>query len=175
VNITEINRVNQGGVRLSRLKRDGEQPAGFNGDIDGFAFFKNLQDGFQTYYLIDDGEIVAATAGKVKIINNKKYYQINGVSVLPRYRGMHLAIKMYHAIMHSDGYQLMSDSKQTPDGEKLWQKLSKSFSIRVMELPSGDIISNNPLDAYDESESTVLVTEDNLRLESILIPPLKIK
>lgn len=168
--IKEIEISHTGGVNLGKITRDGEHPFGFNHEIDGFDFFKNTNDEYQVYYLVDNDKIIAALAGVIIVINGVEYFQTKGVYVDPAHRGRELALKMYHAIRFNEPYRLMSDTKQTRDGIKIWSKIFKKFPTKVMNLETGKIVSDKIHDAYT-SAKYVLVTEE-VAQAGIIIPPL---
>lgn len=169
--IKEIEHTQTGGVNLENITREGEVPFGFNNELDGYEFYRNYQDKMDTYYLVDNNKVIAATAGKLITIKGTEYFQIKGVYVLPKYRGKHLGLKMYHAIKHIEKIRLMSDTRQTDHGSILWQEIYRKFPTKVMDLDTGEIISSKLGDAYLEP-NYVLVTENVIGDSSIIIPPL---
>lgn len=174
--ITEIERVDQGGgINLTLINRDGEVSAGINGEANNFRMFQNEFGEHTLFYLVDQDRIIAAVSGIIRMVNGIQYYQIDHISVDPDYRGRKLAIGLYHSIMYGEGYHLMSDGSQTPGGQALWKNLSKGYNVKVMDLITGSIVSDNPADAYDDNINTVLVTEEKITGNRLLVPYLKIK
>jgi hypothetical protein len=168
--IKEIEMSSTGGIDLSKLSRENEKPFGFNNEIDNFSFYKNTQEDYQVYYLVDVDKIIAAMAGVIVTVNNKNYFQTKGVYVNNEYRRNDLALKMYHAIKHSENLSLMSDNQQTRSGIKLWSKLFKKYPTKVMDITTGKIVSDKIQDAYT-NKNYVLVTE-TVKQAGIIIPPL---
>jgi hypothetical protein len=169
--IDEIVMVHVGGINLNNINRDNEQLFGFNHEIDSYPMYKNIQDGYWIYYLVNESnEIIAATA----LLPVKNFLQIKGVYVAPKYRRKHLALKIYHAIKHNEHRNLMSDINQTDSSRKLWNTLSKSFNVAVYDLTANSIVSTDINTAYNESDNLVLITETTFNQQSLLIPILKI-
>ena len=168
--IKEIEMSHTGGIDLSKLTRENEKLFGFNNEIDGFTFYKNTQDGYQVYYLIDNDKIIAAMAGVIVSVDSIDYFQTKGVYVDSEYRGDDLALKMYHAIKHLENIRLMSDTQQTRSGIKLWGKIVKKYPTKVMDTTTGKIVSDKIQDAYT-NKNYVLVTE-TVKQAGIIVPPL---
>jgi hypothetical protein len=168
--IKEIELSHTGGINLEKISRVNEVPFGFNNEIDNFKFFTNEQDGYKTYYLISDETVIAALAGIIVLLNGIEYFQIKGVYVSEKYRGNNIALKMYHAIKHISNYRLMSDSRQTRDGIKLWANITKHYPYKVIDITSGKIVSDKKHDAYT-NKNYVIVTEA-VEKAGIIIPPL---
>lgn len=164
--IKEITTVHQSDINLKLINRDNEIP---KNDINGYNCFKNIQDGFLIYYLVDDNEIIAAVILK----DTGKYLQIKRVFVKNQYRGKLLAFKLYHKILYSEYKNLMSDTQQTYAGKKIWQELSRIVPIKSYNLNTGEISDMNA--AYNENDDIVVITDASKLYESILIPNLIIK
>lgn len=168
--IKEIEISHTGGINLEKLSRTNELPFGFNSEIDNFQFFTNQQDGYKTYYLINNDNIIAALAGIIVPLNGVDYFQTKGVYVSEKHRGNNLALKMYHAIKHLGNYRLMSDTQQTRDGIKLWTKLTKHYPYKVVDITNGKLVSDKIHDAYT-NKNYVIVTEA-VKKAGIIIPAL---
>jgi hypothetical protein len=168
----------QGGeFNLSSIPRQGERSFGFNGQVNSYQFRKNTVNDYQYYYALDRNDnVIAGIIGIYLIKNNTKYLQIKTAYVDKRYRRNHLAEHMYHSIKQIEHIQLMSDDTQTTEGRKLWKKISNTFQTKVMDLKTGQIVSDNPNDAYKnftdfEIDNLVLVTETKLMQEGDIISP----
>jgi len=179
--IKEITIAHEGGLELSRVPRDDEVDFGFNHEINGYPMKKN-RFGVNSfvYYLLDNDKVIAGTLCTPTKIHSTTYFQTNGVQVAPRYRGQELGIRMYHSISHNEHVNLMSGHRQTLDGKKLWSTLSKAFNLAVMDTSTGEIVSRDAKDAYqnyysDEDDTLVLVTTTTFTENKLLIPSLKIK
>jgi predicted GNAT family acetyltransferase len=166
--INEIINVYGGGIRIDRINRNEEQ---YLGKIENFEFYKTQNENLIIYHVVDNNEVVAAVAGII-VNKNEIYFQIKGTFVKESYRGNNLALKMYYEIKRIDNIRLMSDIEHSVYGKNLWNKLSKSFKVQVLDLNTDEIVSDNINDAYTDP-NYVLITEqfDNI---SILIPTLKL-
>lgn len=166
-----------GEVDLSMINRANEKPFGFNGLVKGYEFKKNTVNNYQLYYALNrDDKVIAIITGIYVIKNKTNYLQIKTAYVDKKYRRIGLAEHMYHSIKQIEHIQLMSDDTQTTEGRKLWKKISNTFQTKVMDLKTGQIVSDNPNDAYKnftdfETDNLVLVTETKLMQEGDIISP----
>jgi hypothetical protein len=128
----------------------------------------------------DDMPIAAMIANVVETVKDDMYVQIKGISVHTKYRNMGVARVMYNYIRNHEKLNIMSDIKQTEAGWALWSKLVDTFTIRVMDIDTGEIISDDPNDAYKDyfnpdnhGDNLVLVTETIFR-EGFYLPEMNL-
>lgn len=61
----------------------------------------------------------------------KEYIKINDVMIFKSYKGRNLAVKMYKLLMNKFNKPIQSDFLQTPNGQRLWYKLSQDDEVDV--------------------------------------------
>jgi hypothetical protein len=167
--IREIITVHASPFDLRRIHRRGEVLVNYNSSgIDGYKFYKNQQDGFIIFYLVDGNDIIAGIISQLY----KNYIQIKRIHVKEKYRGNKLGVKMYHGIIYSEYKNLISDIEQTSNGKKVWKDISDIIPVKSLNLITGEY--GEIADAYHENEHIVLVTVIPNLIENILIPNLKI-
>jgi len=173
--IDEITISHEGGINLDIISKNRNNEQKLT-STNNYYFFKNNINEYLVYYLIHDNEVIAGTILIEVIIDNTKYLQVKGIQVEPKYRGEKLAIVMYNRIRHNENIPIISDTIQTPDGKKLWYKMSKTYNIKVMDINTGNIVSKDINDAYkdyydlDKNDNTVLVLETDINHHELLIP-----
>lgn len=119
------------------MNRDNEA---FVGNLDSFKFMKANN----VYYLLDDDNIIAAlSTHPFKDPYSDNWIITNEVFVDENYRNNNLAVMMYMAIKEIENVGLMSGDKQSESGKRLWNRLSKHTSVRIINLATQEMLPYN--------------------------------
>jgi len=140
---------------------------------DQFQGFKGIYGKYNSYYLVNIKlkKIVIVSIMEPIKLNNKSMLKAKSIEGLKtHYTENHLAMKLYQLIRHTENMPIISDDEQTTQGKFLWQNLSASFNVSVINKNTGKFVSNMPKDAYinwDEFNPTTVIDNNILMLETI--------
>jgi GNAT superfamily N-acetyltransferase len=75
----------------------------------------------------------------------KRLVNVNGIYIMPEFRGLGIASRLYKWLVNEQNFTVMGDSKQYFGARKLWAKLSKDSSLTVdlINIKTEKIIMKN--------------------------------
>ena len=189
--VTEIAHTNTSGINLNVLhsitisdvmqtsKLIGK-PVLSNPDSTEYWLYKRFSHKYIEYFLCSADAVICMVGASLQNTKNASYIQIHGVQLKSEYKSKGLGLLTYDSIKNAERMNLMSDFEQTSDGKKLWNRIASVHSVAVIDITTGEKISNDIDDAYawyymdsSKAKETVLVTEE-LISEGILVKKINV-
>ena len=189
--VVEIAQTNTSGINLDELhtmtiddvKNTSNligNPVLSNPDSIEYSLYKRITAGYIEYFLCSTTDVICMVGASLQNTRTASYIQIHGVQIKPTYKSKGLGLLTYDSIKNVEKMNLMSDCEQTLDGKKLWHRIASVYNVAVINMTTGNKISNDIDDAYQlyftnepSANNTVLVTEEYIS-EGILVKKINV-
>lgn len=111
------------------------------------------------------GEYLSGVVGYNFHYKNTDYFCILDVFTSSEHRQKGHATALYTSLVKKYGIKLISDKQQTPDGIKLWNRIGKILTVKVLDVETDQFVSRQHVsddELYNNHpERYLLVAEHN--------------
>lgn len=119
------------------------------------------------YALYDKSEeFVSGVVGYNSSVKNVKYFCVLDVFTPTTHRQKGYATALYVSLVKKYGIKLISDKNQTPDGRKLWDRISKILQVKVLDVETDDLVSREKVtddEIYNTQKDRYLLVAEHTR------------
>jgi len=162
---------------LSSFDLENKERTGYSeGKLIVYKAFSHDDPRVILFGIFDNESLISSVVGYFDTFNGKKYFVVLDAYTHKDFRQKGYATALYSFLIMTLRLKLVSDTEQTPSGEKLWTSIRKVFPAKVYDsntkkiLPPGSV-SDEEVYTTDETKNRYrFIIESESPIDGIGIP-----